>query len=208
MVRHLSRYRPQMSATLQPHRVGLTWTEPGFMERTAHGVRSGERVWLVDPFEDEPALEAVASLGEPAGVLQLLDRHNRDCGPIAARLGVPLVRLPDRLPDTPFEVVHVLTRWGWNEVALWWKEEQALIVAEAIGTAPAFALGRPAGVHPMLRLTPPRSQFRPYQPSMLLVGHGPAIESGAADALRDALAHSRSDIPRFVTAVPRLIRGS
>ena len=196
-----------MSATLQRHPVGLTWTEPGFMARTAHALCGDGRVWLIDPFEDEPALEAVAALGVPAAVVQLLDRHNRDCEPIAARLGVPLLRLPDRLPDAPFEVVPVLSRWGWNEVALWWKQEQALIVAEAIGTTPAFALGRPAGVHPMLRLTPPRSQFRPYEPSMLLVGHGAAIESGAAEALQEALAHSRSDIPRLVTSLPRLIRG-
>jgi hypothetical protein len=176
------------------------------MVRTSHALRSEDRVWLVDPFDDGPALREAQALGIPAGVFQLLDRHNRDCEAIAARLGVPLLRLPDRAPDTPFEVVRVISRPGWHEAALWWERERALIVAEAIGTAPPFALGRRAGVHPMLRLTPPRDQFAPYRPSMLLVGHGPTIEADAATALDDALAHARSDVPRLVTQLPRLIR--
>jgi hypothetical protein len=162
-------------------------------------------VWLVDPFEDAPALEEAEALGALAGVFQLLDRHNRDCEAIATRLGVPLLRLPERTPATPFEAVPVLSRWGWHEVALWWERERALVVAEAIGTAPPFALGRRAGVHPMLRLTPPRSQFSPYRPSMLLVGHGATIETDAAAALDDALDHARSDVPRLVTSLPKLL---
>ena len=196
-----------MSATLQRHAVGLTWTEPGMTVRSAHALRSLERVWLVDPYEDGPALREAESLGTFAGVFQLLDRHNRDCEAIAARLGVPLLRLPTGAPDTPFETVRVLSRWGWHEVALWWERERALVVAEAIGTAPPFALGRRAGVHPLLRLTPPRSQLGPYRPSMLLVGHGVTIETDAASALDDALGRARSDIPRLVTSLPRLMRG-
>lgn len=195
-----------MSARLQRHAIGLTWVEASFMARSAHALRSEDRVWLVDPFEDEPALREIAALGTPAGVIQLLDRHNRDCEPIAARLGVPLLRLPDATPDTPFEVVPIVSRPGWHEVALWWERERALIVTEAIGTAPPMALGRRAGVHPILRPTPPRSQLAPYRPSMMLVGHGPTIEADAAAALDDALAHARSDIPRLVTSLPKLIR--
>jgi hypothetical protein len=196
-----------VTATLQRHALGLTWIEPGTMVRSAHAVRSEDRVWLVDPFEDPPALQEAESLGTLAGVFQLLDRHNRDCEAIAARLGVPLLRLPRDAPDTPFEVVPVLSRWGWHEVALWWERERTLIVAEAIGTAFPFALGRRAGVHPLLRLTPPRSQLAAYRPSILLVGHGATIETDAAAALDDALANARGDIPRLVTSLPRLIRG-
>ena len=118
---------------------------------------------------------------------------------------MPLLRLPAETPGTPFEVVRILSRPGWHEVALWWERERALVVAEAIGTAPPMALGRRAGVHPMLRLTPPRSQLAPYRPSMLLVGHGATIEADAAVALDDALAHARSDIPRLVTSLPLLL---
>ena len=196
-----------MSATLQPHALGLTWIEQRAAARTAHALRSGERVWLVDPFDDGPALEAASLLGQPAAVVQLLDRHNRDCEPIATRLGVPLLRLPDRVSDSPFEVVPILSRRGWREVALWWGQERALIVAEAVGTAPAFALGRRAGVHPILRLTPPRSQLSAYRPEALLVGHGKTIESDDAAALDDALAHSRLDIPQLLFKLPKLLRG-
>jgi hypothetical protein len=74
-----------------------------------------------------------------------LDRHNRDCEPIAQRLGVPLSRLPVDTAGTPFEAIPLISNRAWREVALWWAEEQALVVAESIGTAPAFALGRRAG---------------------------------------------------------------
>lgn len=194
-------------ATIQSHALGISWIEEGAMVRTAHAVADEGRVWLIDPFEDEAALHAAAALGAPAGVIQLLDRHNRDCEAIAARLAVPLERLPDRLPDTPFEVAPVISRRGWHEVALWWEARRALIVAEAIGTATAFALGRRAGVHPMLRLTPPRSKLGRFRPAMLLVGHGPPIEAGGAAALEEALGHARSDLPRLVTSVPKLLRG-
>lgn len=196
-----------MAATLQRHAGGISWVEQGMMVRTSHALAADGKVWLIDPFEDEPALAEAESLGAPAGVLQLLDRHNRDCAQIAGRLNVPLLRLPERAPQTPFEVIPVISRFGWHEIALWWPGEHALVVAEAIGTAPPFALGRRAGVHPMLRLTPPRSQLSPYRPRMLLVGHGETIESGGAAALDDALAHARSDLPRLATMMPKLLRG-
>jgi hypothetical protein len=197
-----------MSATIERHALGITWIEEGATARTAHALIGDERVWLIEPFDDQPALQQAAALGRPAGVVQLLDRHNRDCKAIAASLGVPMVRIPGRAPDTPFEVVSVLSRSRWKEIALWWPDQRALIVAEAIGTAPAFAVGRRAGVHPMLRLIPPRSQLSAYRPEVLLVGHGEPIMYDAAAALDDALAHSRSDIPRLVAKLPGLLRGS
>jgi hypothetical protein len=79
-----------VSARLQRHALGVTWIEKGGMARSAHALAGGGRVWLIDPFDYEPGLSAAAGLGELAGVLQLLDRHNRDCAPLAQRLGVPL----------------------------------------------------------------------------------------------------------------------
>jgi len=192
---------------LERHELGISWMDQGRMGRTAHALAAEGRVWLIDPFDDPTALAEVAALGSAAGVLQLLDRHNRDCQAIAARLGVPLLRLPAGLPDTPFEVVPMISRRRWREIALWWDDRSALIVAEAVGTSPAFAVGRPVGVHPMLRLTPPRSQLAAYRPEMLLVGHGMPITSDAAPALDDALARSRSDIPRLLTRLPTLLVG-
>ncbi len=200
---------PAVSASLQRHAVGVTWCEVSGTFRSSHALASAGRVWLVDPFEDEPALGAAAELGDLAGVLQLLDRHGRDCAALSQRLGVPLLRLPGpgQLPGTPFDVVPVIARRVWKEVALWWPAESTLIVAEAVGTAPAFAVGRRVGVHPVLRLTPPRAQLAGYPAERLLVGHGEPIESGARAAIDEALDHSRSDIPRLLVKLPSLLRG-
>ncbi|MFZ0039993.1 MAG: hypothetical protein WAK93_01695 [Solirubrobacteraceae bacterium] len=196
-----------MAATLQRHSVGLTWTEAGAMARSAHALAAGDRVWLIDPYDDDEALSAAMALGRPAAVLQLLDRHARDCAAIADGLGVPHLRLPERVEDSPFEAGRVLWQRWWHEVYLWWPQEQALIVAEAVGTAPAFGLGRPAGMHPMLRLLPPRGALSEYRPQRLLVGHGATIDSGASDALHGALDHSRSDLARLPLKLPGLLRG-
>jgi hypothetical protein len=177
------------------------------MRRAAHALRSDGRVWFIDPFEDETALNAAAELGQPAAVIQLLDRHNRDCAEVAQRFEIPRLRLPAEVPDSPFAVLPVINRRWWRENALWWGQERALIVAEAVGTAPAFALGRPLGVHPMLRLTPPRGALAGRAPERLLVGHGAALESGAQAALDDALSAARSDIPQLVLRLPSLARG-
>jgi hypothetical protein len=100
----------------------------------------------------------------------------------------------------------VISNLAWREVALWWGEQRALVVAEAVGTAPAFALGRRAGIHPLLRLTPPRSQLSRFGPERLLVGHGEALESGAGAALHEALDHARGDLPRLMLSIPKLLR--
>jgi hypothetical protein len=197
---------PDMDVTLQRHALGLTWVERNAMARAAHALTDEGRVWLIDPYENAQALAAVAELGTPAGVIQLLDRHKRDCEAIAQRLGVALHRLPQDGVG-PFTPVRVISNRAWREVALWWPSETALVVAEAVGTGPAFCLGRRVGVHPMLRLLPPRAQLLRYEPERLFVGHGEAIESGAGAALREALDHARSDTPRLILSLPKLIRG-
>jgi hypothetical protein len=195
-----------MSTSIQRHPVGLTWLDTDGLRRSAHAVRADGRVWFVDPFEDDVALSTAAELGQPTAVIQLLDRHNRDCAQIAERLEIPLLRLPAEVPNSPFTVVSVVSQPWWREVALWWEQERTLVVAEAVGSAPAFALGRRLGVHPMLRLTPPRG-LASQSADRLLVGHGPTLESGADSALREALACARSDIPKLVLKLPSLIRG-
>ncbi len=197
-----------MTVTLQRHALGVTWVEQTAMARAAHGLVEDGQVWLIDPYEDADALAAVAELGKPAAVLQLLDRHNRDCALIAQRLDVALLRLPVETRGTPFEAIPVILNRAWREVALWWAGQQTLVVSEAVGTAPAFALGRRVGVHPMLRLFPPRKQLSRFGPERLFVGHGEPIESGADAALREALAHSRRDLPRLLLSIPKLVRGS
>ena len=196
-----------MSRDINRHECGLTWTESSGLKRSAHALRAGDAVWLIDPFEDDTALSAAAELGRPAGVIQLLDRHNRDCATIAQRLEIPLLKLPGEVPDSPFEPLTVIDRRWWHETALWWPEQSALIVAEAVGTVPAFALGRPLGLHPMLRLTPPRGALTRHAPERVLVGHGPVLGSGGAAAIGQALSAARGDIPRLVRELPTIVRG-
>lgn len=195
-----------MSTTVRRHALGLTWLETTGMQRAAHALLDGDRVWLIDPFEDETALSAAAELGRPAAVIQLLDRHNRDGAQIAQRLEIERHRVPGSVPDSPFAIIPVIRRRWWQEVALWWEQKAALVVAEAVGTAPVFALGRQLGVHPMLRLTPPRA-LSGRRPERLLVGHGPPLESDAAPALDEALVHALGDLPRLALSLPSLLRG-
>jgi len=193
-----------MSASIQHHPAGLTWYETGGMGRASHALKEGPRVWLVDPFDDPDALAAAAELGEPTAVIQLLDRHGRDCAAIAQRLSVPLLRVPATVAGSPFEVVHVISQRWWKEVALWWPERRTLVVAETVGTVRAFALGRALGVHPFLRMLPPGA-LQSFSPELLLVGHGPPVQTDAAAALSEALAHSRTDTPKLLLELPSLI---
>jgi hypothetical protein len=184
---------------------GFSWAAGA---RTCHALGHDGRVWLIDPVDVPEAVDRARELGEIQSVLQLLDRHNRDCAALAQRLGVPHVRLPQALPDVPFALMRVVWRPGWREIGMWWPQERALVVAEAIGTLPFFTAGRGrAGVHALLRLLPP-SALRGYEPEHLLVGHGKGVHGPqAATALEDALDRSRSDIPRVLTRLPALLRG-
>jgi hypothetical protein len=177
---------------------GFGWLIEERMTRTSHALADGGRVWLVDPV-DVPGLdERIRALGGPAGVIQLLDRHGRDCAAIAARLDVPLHVVPDSLPDTPFDVVP-LVRWPkWREDALWWPGPRVLVTADAVATNRFMAGRERAGVHPLLRLVKPPRVLGRYEPEHLLVGHGEGIHgAGTPEALRLALRTSRSGLPRW-----------
>jgi hypothetical protein len=150
----------------------------------------------------------VRELGEPAGVVQLLDRHNRDCAAVARRLNVPHHLVPRELQGTPFELRPVVRLRFWREVALWWPERRLLLVADALGTIPGYfcAGNELAGVHPLLRPWPPRS-LRGLEPEHLLVGHGEGVHRQPA-ALESALRTARRRLPRVLLGLPRLLRSS
>jgi hypothetical protein len=190
--------------------LGVTWEIAEAARRTSHAIRGDDgRVWLIDPVDHPDAMARVAALGEPAAVLQLIDRHNRDCSAIAARLGVPHLETPAAVPDSPFRFVAVLEMKRWREVALWWAERELLVVAEAIGTAEIFTAGGhgAVGMHPILRPRPPQA-LRGYRPEHLLVGHGPPVHGAAArDGIDWAYAYARRDIPRLLASIPRFVRG-
>jgi hypothetical protein len=194
----------------EEHEIGLTWlVDAGeVMQRSCHVVRLGEerKAWIVDPV-DVPGLgeriEATLAGDAVAGVLQLLDRHNRDCAEFARRYDAPLHRLPfGCIPGSGLEPVKVVANRFWKEVAIHSPADRALIVPEAVGTAPYFRAGpEPVGVHPMLRMTPPR-RLAAFEPEHLLTGHGTGMHGpGTAVALSDALDASRRRIPEAVISV-------
>lgn len=186
---------------------GFGWiaAEPASMQRASHALADEGRVWLLDPVDGDGLDERVRALGEPAGVIQLLDRHPRDCRLLAGRYGVPLHMTPfDGVPGSPFQVRRVVRIPGWKEVALWWPERRVLVVGDALGTLRYFrARGETLGPHPLLRLTPPRS-LAGLDPEHVLCGHGAGVHGPeAAAALRDALAHSRRRIPSWLVSLLR-----
>ncbi len=184
------------------------WLEPRGLRRTAHALAADGRVWVIDPFDGDGVEERIRALGEPAGVIQLLDRHNRDTAELAERLGVPLHVVPSDVPSSPFRFVPVL-RWRyWREVALWWPERRILVSADALGTVPHyFRVGdEPVGIHPFLRLFPPRG-LRGLDPLHVLVGHGEgAHEEYVARELDEAIRCARRRIPRWLVGLPKLRR--
>lgn len=190
----------------------LSWEHPSppFMRRAGHAVVAAGRVWVIDPPDGEGVRERIATLGEVAGVLQLLDRHPRDCEALAAHFGVPLHVTPfgEQLPG--IELFQVVRNPVWKEVGAWIAETRTLIVPESLSAAEAFiAPGEGVGVHPLRRLLPP-TMVRRYAPEHLLTGHGPAVHGEAAcrAAISDALAGSRRRVPLLAVAqISRILRG-
>ena len=120
------------------------------MQRASHALVDEGRVWLVDPVDVDELDERIRAVGEPVGVIQLLDRHGRDCAALAERYGIPLHRLPfSGVTGSPFDVRRSVDLPRWREAALWWPARRTLIVADALGTASYF-LGR-ASASPFIR---------------------------------------------------------
>jgi hypothetical protein len=181
------------------------WIEDGRLRRCGHALVADGRVFLIDPFDDEGVEERARAAGDPAGVLQLLDRHRRDCAAFARRLGVPLHVLQ---APAPFAPILLGTPPGWKEIALWWPERQVLVLADALGTQPGFRTeDERLGVHPLLRLIPPR-RLAPLAPRHILVGHGEGVHDDATGALREALATSRRRLPAALVEAARAVRRS
>ena len=187
---------------------GLGWIAEELLARTSHALAVDGRVWLVDPVEpDQEVAGEVAALGEPAGVIQLLDRHSRDCAQVARSLGVPHVAAYAGSAETPFVLLPVVRLRWWREVALWWAERRVLVCADALGTIGYFVAPRDrVGVHPLLRPFPPKA-LRGVDAQRILVGHGPGVHDGARDALAEALATSRRRAPAAVLGLLRTRRG-
>jgi hypothetical protein len=177
---------------------GFGWIAKEKLRRTSHALMTRGEVWVFDPVMWEPALERIRELGEPAGVVQLLDRHERDAAAVASALGVPHYAVPlHGIAASQLEILPLVRSRFWKEVAVWTPELRALVVADALGTLGYFrASGEPIGVHPLLRLKPPKALTR-LEPRHILCGHGEGIHGDdAPEALREALRTARRRLPK------------
>jgi hypothetical protein len=173
---------------------GFGWIVDEFLQRCSHALVVDGRVWLIDPVDGDGVEERVSAAGAPAGVLQLLDRHNRDCAALADRFGVRHHLVPQGSIG-PFACIPLKNSRSWKEVALWWPGRRVLVCADALGTAPYFRAGKERlAVHPLLRLRPPRRQLGALHPDVILCGHGEGVLKDAEATLGEALSTSRRRI--------------
>ena len=182
------------------------------MQRASHALAVDGDVWVIDPVDAAGVDTLFAELGDVAGVVVQLDRHKRDAGTIARRhdvavhvpaplsdiagdIDAPVERFQGELADTGYRTQTVVDNFAWTEVALYDESRGVLVVPEAVGTTEYFlASGERLGVHPVLRLTPPRKLAR-VEPDRILVGHGAGVHGDATRALRDAVSGARGRTP-------------
>jgi hypothetical protein len=188
------------------------------MERASHAFATEDGVYVVDPVDVPDLDEHLAALGDVAGVVLTLDRHERDSAAVADRHDVPVLvpeffGEPDLDAETNplrgtlgrFAVIPVVNRSFWNEIALWDDSTGELWVSEALGTSSYFRTTDAAlGVHPMLRPFPPRAQLGDLHPSAIYCGHGEGVQTGATAALQEALANARRRMPQ---AYGKILKG-
>ena len=187
---------------------GFGWIVDEFMQRCSHALVLDGRVWVIDPVDGDGVEERIRVAGTPAGVLQLIDRHNRDCGALATRLGVRHHVVPQGSLG-PFACILLKNSHSWKEVALWWPGRHVLVCADALGAAPYYRAGNERlAVHPLLRLRPPRRQLGALQPDVLLCGHGEGVLENADAVLREALSTSRRRLPGQAVSAVRAWRAS
>jgi hypothetical protein len=165
---------------------GFGWIaeEPHFMQRASHAILAGGGVWIFDPVDCDGVDERIRALGEPAGVIVLFARHERDSAALAARLGVSVWATDAPPADPPFQLVRI----GRGQLAAWFPEHETLLVSEALGTVQYMrAPGERLGLHPFRRLLPPR-RLNAFDPEHVLVGHGAGLHGpDAAEALHEVL---------------------
>ncbi|WP_425499729.1 hypothetical protein [Halorarum halobium] len=196
------------------------------MRRASHALSVDGEIWVLDPVDAPGVDELLADLeGDVAGTVVCLDRHGRDAAAVARRHDVP-VHVPDWMTGVASELDAPVERFGselggltairvrdssippWQEVALADEDRGTLYVPEALGTGSYFlANDERLGVHPMLRLIPPRRALGGRSPERVLVGHGAGVHERASEALETALRRSRGNAPRlYLGTIASLIR--
>ncbi len=171
-----------------------------WMERASAAVVVTDATYLVDPV-DTPELDGrLAGLPPVRGVIRLLNRHGRDGDAVAQRFGVEVIIGYDigRVhPD--LVVLPVADGLGWREAAIWIPGRRLLVVAEVLGTVAYFHArdGDRLGMHPMIRLLPPKAAFAGLDPVAVAVGHGrPLLAADAGATIASVMRTARRDLPR------------
>ena len=195
------------------------------MRRASHVFEADGGSWVIDPVDTEGIDDLIREFGEVEGVVILLDRHKRDAATVANRHGVsvyvpsfmdgvasevdaPVERFEGELEDTGYCLYELVNNRFWQEGALYSEERGTLFVPESVGTPSYFLTGdERLGVHPMLRLKPPRT-LRRFRPERIMVGHGEGVSEGATESLRNALDNSRRNAPAlYVGTVKDMLLG-
>ena len=185
---------------------GLGWiaAEPAFMQRASHALAHEGRVWLVDPVDGEGLEDRLARLGEVRGVLQLLDvtRATAPRWPAATACRCCRPR-STAFPGPPSRRSPWWAAGAGARRPSGWPARRALVVAEALGTAPYFpARGREPQHRMHAQRLAPRA-LAGFGPEHLLVGHGPPLHGpDVAERVRRAIARSRREIPRWLAGLP------
>lgn len=205
---------------------GLGWlASPNeLMRRASHALATDDGVWVVDPVDAPGVDDHLADLGPVHGVVVLLDRHTRDAAVLARRhdvavhvpswlrgsisgMDAPVRSFDGELGETGYRARRVVALPFWREAALW--GHGTLVTADALGTASYFvAPGERLGVHPLLRVMPPRHALGDLRPDRVLVGHGEGVCTDATAALRTALGGARRRAPRlYASTLRRFLTG-
>jgi len=191
------------------------------MQRASHAVvGENDGLWLVDPVDADGLDDLLAEYGEVEGIVLLLDRHKRDADELARRhevpvyianwmtgvsgdLDAPVERVRTDLGESGYGVYKLVDNPLWQEAVMFAEHDHTLVVPEAIGTAEYFRTGdRPLGVHPALRIKPPR-KLRRFDPERIVVGHGAGVHTDAEAALEEALSGARKRAPKLYAKTVR-----
>ena len=167
------------------------------MQRASCAVVTDAGTLVIDPV-DHPDVDAhLDGLPPVVRVLRLLNRHNRDGQAVAARHGVGVVGPSSLRGLVGVAPIAIPAMPGWAETALWFQATGLLVCMEAVGTASYYLAHHDdvLGVHPLLRLRPPRAALGRLTPTTIAVGHGPPVANSADQGLAQALSGSRRGLP-------------
>ena len=173
---------------------GFGWIDDGGpVRRTSHALVSEGRRLARSTRSPGRTPSSAPRARRGRGVLQLLDRHGRDSRRLADDSAAHHV--PDRrIAGAPFEFLPVAHRCLARGRALVAGAARARLRRRGRHAQLLPRAGRRLGVHPLLRLRPPRSLRRVY-PRHVLTGHGEGVHEDATQALHAALQTARRPSP-------------